>query len=214
MGNKRNRRSRRNETPSPDLDLGEAQEETSLQGNETLTNVSTVIQEPFGGNESSSNLIEPSRISNEIQVCTENFEQKTNDRIMKMREEMENKFDAILKEIRTNKTSTITYPRSEIDGIQNSQPSGSKSVRSTGVHASNIGNSDTEDEDVYPLRASEMLDFRNPARPVYQNIPNIDETIVSDEDSEEEDYHSALGCAWHLLSELISDLLYWLSYPP
>ena len=58
MANKRNRRSRRNETPSPDRDLGEAQVETSMQGNETLTNVSTVIQEPLGENESRSNLIE------------------------------------------------------------------------------------------------------------------------------------------------------------
>ena len=57
MGNKRNRRSRRNETPSPDRDLGEAQVETSMQGKETLTNVSTVIQQPLGENESRSNLI-------------------------------------------------------------------------------------------------------------------------------------------------------------
>ena len=94
-----------------------------MQGNESLTNVSTVIQEPLGENENGSQLIEPSQISNEIQASTEDFEQKNNDRIMKMREEMENKFDAILKEIRTNKTvSTITNPRSEIEGTQNSQP--------------------------------------------------------------------------------------------
>ena len=113
---------------------------------------------------------------------------------MKMREEMENKFDAILKEIRTNKTtSTISNPRSEIDGMQSSQPSGSKSVRSNGVHASNIENSDTEDEDVHPLRASEMHELRNPARPIHQNIQNINETIVSYEDPEEEDYHMVTG---------------------
>ena len=98
MGNNRNRRSRRHETPSPDRDLSEAQVETPMQGNETLTNVSTVSE-----NEDRSNLIDPRQISNEIQVWTENFEQKNNDRIMKMREEMENKFDALLKEIRTNK---------------------------------------------------------------------------------------------------------------
>ena len=60
MGNKRNRRSRRNETPSPDRNLGEAQVETSMQGNKTLTNVSTVIQQPLGENgenESRSNLL-------------------------------------------------------------------------------------------------------------------------------------------------------------
>ena len=31
-------------------------------------------------------LIEPSQISNEIQAWTENFEQKNNDRLLKMRE--------------------------------------------------------------------------------------------------------------------------------
>ena len=95
MENKRNRRSRRHETPSPDRKLSEAQIETPMQGNETLTTVSTVIQEPLGENENRSSLIEPSQISNEIKVWTENFEQKNNDRIMKMREEMENKFYAI-----------------------------------------------------------------------------------------------------------------------
>ena len=191
MGNKRNRRSRRHETPSPERELSETQVETPMQGNETLTNVSTVIQEPLGENENRSSLIEPSQISNEIQVWTENFEQKNKDRIMKMREEMENKFDAILKEIRTSKTtSTITNPRSEINGMQNSQPSGSKSIRSNGVHASNIENSDTENEDDHPLRASDMRELRNPARPLCQNEPNLDETIISERDSEEEDYHS------------------------
>ena len=67
MGNKRNRRSRRHETPSPDRELSEAQVETPKQGSEILT-VSTVFQEPLGENENRSNLIEPSQISNEIQV--------------------------------------------------------------------------------------------------------------------------------------------------
>ena len=191
MGNKRNRRSRRHETPSPDRELIEAQVETPMQGNETLTNVSTVIQEPLGENENRSSLIEPSQISNEIQVWTENFEQKDNDRIMKMREEMENKFDAILKEIRTSKTaSTITNPRSEPNGIHNLQPSGSKNDKSSGVRASNIENSGTENEDNHPLRASDMRELRNPARPLCQNVPNLDETIISEGDSEEADYHN------------------------
>ena len=36
MGNKRNRRSRRHETPSPDRELSEAQVETPMQGNESV----------------------------------------------------------------------------------------------------------------------------------------------------------------------------------
>ena len=77
--------------------------------------------------------------------------------------------------------------------MQNSQPSGSKSIRSNGVHASNIENSDIENEDDHPLRASDMRELRNPARPLCQNEPNLDETIISEGDSEEEDYHMVTG---------------------
>ena len=39
-----------------------------------------------------------------------------------MREEVENKFEAVFREIRTNKSaSTITNPRSEMNGTQNTQ---------------------------------------------------------------------------------------------
>ena len=68
MGYKRNRRFRRHKTLSPDRDLSETQVETPMRGNEILTNVSTVIQEPLGKNESRSQLIEPSQVSNEIQA--------------------------------------------------------------------------------------------------------------------------------------------------
>ena len=103
-----------------------------------------------------------------------------------------------MKKIRTNKTtSTITNPRSEINRTQNSQTLGCKSNRFNGVHASNIENSDTENEDDHPLRASEMHEFRNPARPFYQNVPNLDARLVSSEDSEEEDYHMVTGANRH-----------------
>ena len=153
MGNKRSRRSRRLDTPSPDRDPSGMQVETPTQGNESLTNVNTVVQESLGGNKTRPQLVErSSQISTQIQTWTENFEQKNNDRIMKLREEMENKLEAIKKEIRTSKSaSTITNPRSETNGTQDSQPSGSKNNRSNGVHASNMEISDTEDEDDNPL---------------------------------------------------------------
>ena len=187
MGNKRNRRSRMQETPFPDRGLSETRIETPIQGNEALDNVNTVIQGPLGEDDNRTLLIEPSQVKNEIQAWTENFEQTNKDRIMKMREEMENKFDAILKKIRTSKTaSTITKPRSQPNGIQNLQPSGSKNDKSSGVRASNIENSDTENEDDHPLRASDMRELKNPARLLCQNAPKLDETIISDGVSEEE----------------------------
>ena len=85
MGNKRNRRSRRLGTPSPERSLTEVQVETPTQGNDTLVNVDPNIQDNLDNFELGSQLIEPSQLSNEIQAWTENFEQKNNDRNMKKR---------------------------------------------------------------------------------------------------------------------------------
>ena len=78
--------------------------------------------------------------------------------LKKLREEIDSKFQVILREIKTNKkASTVTNPRSEVNEIQDSQLSGSK-TKSIGAHASNNENSDSENDD-YPLRASKMEDL-------------------------------------------------------
>ena len=187
MGNKRNRRSRKLETPSPEREVNNTQLESPNAGNETSTNINVNVQENLGDNTSENQLAEPSQTSNEIQVWTQILEQKSNDRKTKMGEEMDNKLETILKEIRSNKSmSTTTNPRSEAAEAQNSQPSGSKSK---GVHASNFENSDSGNED-YPLKASGSKDLRHPAKPLYRNEIDLDETMISNEDSEEEDYHT------------------------
>ena len=138
MGNKRNRRSRRFETSSPDREVEVTQMETPKTGNEALVDFSNVVRGNSGENSSENQLTEPSQVSNEMQVWTQIIEQKNNDRIEKMREEMDNKLEAILKEIKSNKSaSTVTNPRSETNEIRDPQPSGSKTNRSIGVHASN-----------------------------------------------------------------------------
>ena len=155
MGNRRNRRSRRLETPSPDSETSEIRVETPSQGNETLTNVNLQSQESLGGTDLGPRLVEPSQVSNEIQAWIEIFEQKDKDRTTKMREEKKNKLDAILLEINTSKsTSMTTNPRSEINEIGNMQPSGSGGKRSMGVNASDNESLDSENED-FPLNASE-----------------------------------------------------------
>ena len=68
-------------------------------------------------------MIEPSQISNEIQAWTEIFERKNNDRIEKMRKEMDNKFETILREFRTNKNaSKVTNLRSGVDDPNHRDP--------------------------------------------------------------------------------------------
>ena len=194
MGNRRNRRSRRLETPSPDRDAERTQVETPNTGNETLTNFNAVVQESLGENASGIQMAEPSQISTEIQAWTQIFEQRNNDRIEKMREEMENKLETILREIKSNKSaSTVTNPRSEVNGTQDMQPSGSKVNKSIGAHASNNENSDSENED-YPLKASKMKELKHPAKALYES--DVDVTIHSDEESDAEsleDYHMVTG---------------------
>ena len=75
----------------------------------------------------------------------------------------------MLKEIKTSRiASTATNPRSDTNDIQNPQLSGSKGNRSIGVDASRTVDSELQD-DSHPLRASDMNDLRNPAKPFCQN---------------------------------------------
>ena len=147
----------------------------------------------MGENSSENQLTEPSQMSNEMQVWTQIVEQKNNDRIEKMREEMENKLEAILKEIKSNKSaSTVTNPRSDINEMRENQPSGFKLSKSIGVHATNNENSDSENDD-YPLRASKMKDLkhlRHPAEPFFETESDLEQIMLSNEESEGEDYHN------------------------
>ena len=198
MGNKRNRRSRRLRTLSPDGNLSETQLETSTQGNDTLTNSGSNTQGTSNNDGIRTQLIEPSQISNEIQAWTNNFEQKNNDRIMKMREETENKLEAILKEIKSNKSASVaTNSRSETNDVQSLQPSGSRLGQSNVVHASFDENSEPDDEG-YPPQTSKMRGLRHPAKPLFRSESDVDVTIHSDEESDlEEDYHSTKNYIMH-----------------
>ena len=76
-----------------------------------------------------------------------------------------------------------------MNGMQNERLSGSKKIQSIGIHASNNDNSDSENDN-YPLRASKMKDLKHPAKPLFQNETDVDVTILSNKESDEEDYHS------------------------
>ena len=114
---------------------------------------------------------------------------------MKMREEMENKLDAILKEIKSNESASLaTNSRSETNDVPNMQPSGSRLGQSNGVHASFDENLELDDEG-YPPQTSKMRDLRHPAKPpMFRSESDVDTTIHSDEESDlEEDYHMVTG---------------------
>ena len=163
MGNERNRRSRRLATPSPDRESSETRVDSPETGNITSTNSNLNVQESSGEPNFENQLREISQISDKIQVWTQIVERKNTERIEKMREEMDNKLEAILKERKYNKSvSTVTNPRSDANGIQDPQPLGSSIDKSIGVRPSNNENSYSENDD-YPLRASKMKDLKHPA---------------------------------------------------
>ena len=58
-----------------------------------------------------------------------------------------------------------------------------------GVHASKNEDSDSQNDD-FPLRASKMKDLKHPARPLYRYESDVDVTILSNEESDEEPYHT------------------------
>ena len=65
--------------------LSKTQAVTPNQCFDTLTNVTSDVQESLSGDDLRHQLIELSQISNTIQLMTENLTQKNNDRIMKRR---------------------------------------------------------------------------------------------------------------------------------
>ena len=112
-----------------------------------------------------------------MQVWTQIFEKKNNDRREKMREELNNKLEPILREIKTNKNqSMVTNARSNVIEVQDPQPSGSKIDKSRGVRPSNNEKSDSENDD-YLLRASKMKDLKHPEKPLFHNESVVDVTI-------------------------------------
>ena len=82
-----------------------------------------------------------------------------------------------------------TNPRSETNETQDTQQSGSKIDKSIGVRASNKEKSDSEN-DGFSLRASKLKDLKHPAKPLFQNEADVDVTILSNAQSDKEDYPS------------------------
>ena len=83
-----------------------------------------------------------------------------------MREELDNKREAFLKEIESNKKGSVfTNPRSDVKKSKTPNHRGPKSIDLKAFKHQK--NPDSEDED-YHLRASKMKDPRHPAKTLYQ----------------------------------------------
>ena len=186
MGNRRNRRTRRAESQSPGRD--ENTSETSFtRGNATLTNVSENVNNVFDRN-LGSEITEPSQISNEIEVISQRLAEQNNSKMTQIEEQLNNKFEEILKEIRTNRNYNRTTDEEDVERSQPG-PSNSKNRSLRNKHASNttLDRDKNQDDRFYP---SEMSELRQPYIPLGIANETLDETIIINENRQENaDHH-------------------------
>ena len=187
MRNK-NRRSRRVESQPSDKDKNTS--ETSFtQGNATSVDVSENVNNIFDRN-LGSELTEPSQINNEIEAITQRLSEQNNNKITQIEQPLNNKFEEILKEIRTNLNYNIATGEEDVEnrlpGLSNSKTKGLRSK-----HASNMTIEKDQDDRFY---SSEMSELRQPYTPLGIAEDTLDETIIINENRQENaDHHMVTG---------------------
>ena len=178
----------RTDSQSPDRD--ENMSETSLlQGNATLTNVSESVSNIFDRN-LGSELTEPSQINNEIEIITQRLSEQNNHKMAQIEHQLNSKFEEILKEIRANKSHNVTTDEEDVESRQPG-PSKSKNKCLRSKHASNTAIERDQDDRFYP---SEMSEQRQPYTPLGIKNETLDETIITNENRQENaDHHMMTG---------------------
>ena len=188
MGNKRNRRSRRGQSPSLERELSTSEIETS-QGNETVIetlgnfeNVSSVRDEEIAIDSGTQNEIE-------MQIWTQRISDKTNKEVANLRKEMDEKLEKILIEMKNNRrTQSVSNRRYQEQNTPRAGTSKYASNEDGEENASELKNQECEIQDD-PFRPSSLNELRTPIQPV--SIQNIDlnDSVVINEDRTGEDYH-------------------------
>ena len=189
MGNKRNRRSRRGQSPSLERELSTSEIETS-QGNETVIetlsnfeNVSSVRDEEIALDSGTQN-------ENEMQIWTQRISDKTNKEVANLRKEMDEKLEEILKEMKNNRRTQSVPNRRYRE--QNTPSAGTSKHTSNEDDEENASEPEMQECEIQdnPFRPSNLNELRTPIQ--HLSIQNIDlnDPVVINEDRSKEDYHS------------------------
>ena len=191
MGNKRNRRSRRGQSPSLERELSASEIETS-QGNETVIetlgnfeNVGSVRNEEIALDSGTQN-------ENEMQIRTQRISDKTNKEVANLRKEMDEKLEKILREMKNSRRTQSVPNRRYLE--QNTPRAGTSKNASNedgDENASEPENQECEIQD-NPLRPSNLNELRTPIQPLSMQNIDLNDSVVINEDRTGEDYHSRL----------------------
>ena len=185
MGNKRNRRSRRVESQSSDREEN-ISEASFTQGNATLVDVAENVNNIFDRN-LGSELTEPSQISNEIEAITQRLSEQNNHKMSQIEQQLNSKFEEILKEIRTNKENNVTDGDED---AENNRPSTSNS-ENRHLRRKHASNNEIDRDQDNRFQSSEMHELRQPTTPFGLVNETLNDTIIINENRQEADYHSS-----------------------
>ena len=112
MGNKRNRRSRRGQSPSLERELSASEVETS-QGNETVIEFLSNFENISSVRDEETALDSGTQNENEMQIWTQRITDKTNKEVTNLRKEMDEKLEKILKEMKNNRRTKQKISRTK-----------------------------------------------------------------------------------------------------
>ena len=184
-----NRRSRRVESQSSDRDEN-ASETSFTQGNATSVDVSENVNNSFDKN-LGSEPTELSQISNEIEAITQRLSEQNNHKMTQIEQQLNSKYQEILKEIRTNKESNLVDDEEDIENRPSTSNSENMYLRRK--HASN---NETDKDRIQDNRfhSSEMHELRQPSTLFGVANVTLDDTIIINENKQKNaDYHMMTG---------------------
>ena len=188
-GSKRNRRSRRGQSPSLEIELSTSEIETS-KGNETVIETLSNFENVTSTRNEEIALDSGTQNGNEMQICTQRISDKTNEEVANLRKEMDEK---ILKEMKNNRrTQSVPNRRYREQNTPRAETSKYPSNEDGEENASEPENQKCEIHDNL-FRPSSLNELRTPIEPL--SIQNIDlnNSVVINEDRTGEDYHMVTG---------------------
>ena len=187
MRNKRNRRSRRGQSPSLERELNTREIETS-QGYETVIETLSNFENVSSVRDEETALDSGTQNENEMQIWTQRITDKTNKEVTNLRKEMDEKLEKILKEMKNNRTQSVPNRRNREQNTPKAGTSKYISIEDGEENASEPENQECEIQG-NPFRPSNLNELRTPMQPL--SIQNIDlnDSVVINEDRTGEDYH-------------------------
>ena len=190
MGNRKNRRSRRIQSPSLERELCASEIETS-QGNEVNIETLSNFENTNSVSDEETTLVDGSRNENEMQAWTQRISDKTSKEVSDLRKEMNEKLEKMLEEMKNSRRAqSVPIRKFQEQNTPQAGTSRNANYRDDEVNASENQENETQDN---PFRPSNNDKLRTPMQPLNIQNMHLDDSVVINEDRIGEDYHMVTG---------------------